>query len=132
MAQEGAYGGKGGQTEDALRAHQDRTVEAVLSHGRKGIEEVFHPNFRSVGGDYQFESREDFAKGVEEGKYKIRNIENRDQKVEFPAPNVAIVTSQRTVEGTIDGTDYSHTFQNTAVHTNEDGQWKVLLWGVTC
>lgn len=120
------------QHEELVRSLHEQSIKAVLSHDRKGIEEVFHPDFRSAGGDYQFESRDDIARGVEDGTYKYTNIENRDQKVEFPAPNVAVVTGQRTVEGTIKGQDFKHTFHNTSIYTTEGNDWKVLLWAVTC
>jgi uncharacterized protein (TIGR02246 family) len=120
------------QHEEAVRSLHDRSVKAVLGHDRKAVEEVFHPDFRSAGGDFQFDSREDIARGIEDGTYKYRHIENRNQKVEFPAPNIAVVTGERTVEGTIKGDEFSSTFHNTAVYTRDDNEWKVLLWAVTC
>jgi hypothetical protein len=132
MSEEGQIEEERHPLEMTIRSLHERSVDAVLSNGREAVEAMLHPDFRTTGGDFQFESRDDFAKGVESGEYAYKNIVDRPQKVEFLAENLAIVTSQRTVEGTIRGTEVSNTFQNTAVYTTLDDEWKPILWAVTC
>jgi uncharacterized protein DUF4440 len=134
MAVEGRDEKKGRRklVEEAVRKVHDASIRAIVANDSRAVEEHFSEAFSSAGGDWQFESRDDFAGGIASGKLQYKSIENLEPKVRVAGANVAVVTGRRSVEAVINGEDFRSTFKNTAVYTLEDNQWKVLLWAVTC
>jgi ketosteroid isomerase-like protein len=119
-----------GRHHEAVRAKHDDSIQAVLNHEVEAIESHFSEAFHTTGGDFQFKSRDEIARGVESGKLKYKNIENHVEDVKFAGEHVALVTGQRTVEAEINGEAFQSKFENTAVYAREGDEWKVVLWAV--
>lgn len=113
-----------------VTATGDRSVQALLAGDARVVTEVFAKDFRSTGGDFQFESRDQIANGLTSGQLRYRTINNSVTDVRVPTANTAIVTGQRTVHGIRNGQEFNYTFPYTAVHVLDEGVWKVALWAV--
>jgi len=110
----------------------DTSTQALLSANRKSLEAEFSPAFAMAGGDWRFKGRDDLIESVSSGKVKYESIKSTVEKIDVASETVAIVKGRRSVKAVVHGEDFASTFDFTAVHVFDGGNWKVAAWGVTC
>jgi len=118
--------------EKAVLETHERSINAMRKHDPSAVMEAFSPDFSSAGGDWQFTSRDEIVSGLESGKLQYKSITSEVTNIRIPSTRVAVVTHPRSVEAIIDGMEFSSNFTTTAVYVRERGDWRVILWAVTC
>lgn len=109
-----------------------RSTQALLDGDEKSIQDQFSEAFTASGGDWRFENKESLIKRVSSGDVKYKEISTDVERIDIPTENVAVLSGVRHVSAVVDGERFESKFQVKAVHLLEDGQWKALMWGVTC
>ncbi len=59
--------------------------------------------------------------------FDVENIEMQDEKVVFPAENVAVLTYKMVSTGTFDGKKISGSIYASTVYLNRDDEWQAVL-----
>lgn len=113
-----------------VTAAQERSTKALLDGDANAINDTFSAGFSTAGGNYQIESRDALARGIQGGKTKFESITTEISDVKVPTANTALVTGKRTVRGTVNGESQNYTYDLKGVYVLEQGKWKALLWSV--
>jgi ketosteroid isomerase-like protein len=120
----------GGNAEEQIKALTTQLVQAELKGDTSFLEKYYADDCWITHGDGKLTTKGEEVASLKSGATKYESVDVRDQKIRTYG-DTAIVNSETSVKGTVNGKPYSGDVRTTRVWVKQKGNWKAVTFQVT-
>ena len=116
---------------EAIRGLERERFRAMVDGDGQSLDMLLADNVSYVHTNGKRETKRQFIDGILAGRRRYRQIEVQSQDVLPAGRETYVVTGRALIEMEANNGALLFPIAYTAIHTNEDGQWRLIAWQAT-
>jgi Domain of unknown function (DUF4440) len=116
---------------EAIRGLERERFRAMVDGDGQSLDTLLAENVSYVHTNGKRETKRQFIDGIIAGRRRYRQIEVQSQDVLPAGRETYVVTGRALIEMEANNGALLFPIAYTAIHTNEDGQWRLIAWQAT-
>lgn len=116
---------------EAIRGLERERFRAMVDGDGPSLDLLLADNVSYVHTNGKRETKRQFIDGITGGRRRYRQIEVQSQDVLPVGPETCVVTGRALIEMEANNGALLFPIAYTAIHTQEDGQWRLIAWQAT-
>lgn len=116
---------------DAVRELERERFRAMVDGDGPSLDTLLADNVSYVHTNGKRETKRQFIDGITGGRRRYRQIEVQSQDVLPVGLETCVVTGRALIEMEANNGALLFPIAYTAIHTQEDGQWRLIAWQAT-
>ena len=119
------------KTIEAIRGLERERFRAMVDGDGQSLDELLADNLSYVHTNGKRETKQQFIDGITGGRRRYRQIEVQTQDVLPVGRETCVVTGRALIEMEANNGALLFPIAYTAIHTQEEGQWRLIAWQAT-
>ena len=119
------------KTIEAIRGLERERFRAMVDGDGQSLDALLAENVSYVHTNGKRETKRQFIDGITAGRRRYRQIEVQSQDVLQVGCETCVVTGRALIEMEANNGALLFPIAYTAIHTHEDGQWRLIAWQAT-
>jgi hypothetical protein len=119
------------KTIEAIRGLERERFRAMVEGDGQSLDTLLAENVSYIHTNGKRETKRQFIDGITGGRRRYRQIEVQSQEVLPAGRETYIVTGRALIEMEANNGALLFPIAYTAIHTQEDGQWRLIAWQAT-
>jgi hypothetical protein len=116
---------------EAIRGLERERFRAMVDGDGQSLDMLLADNVSYVHTNGKRETKRQFIDGITGGRRRYRQIEVQSQDVLTVGRETCVVTGRALIEMEANNGALLFPIAYTAIHTQEDGQWRLIAWQAT-
>jgi hypothetical protein len=116
---------------EAIRGLERERFRAMVDGDGQSLDTLLADNVSYVHTNGKRETKRQFIDGIIAGRRRYRQIEVQSQDVLPAGRETYVVTGRALIEMEANNGALLFPIAYTAIHTHEDGQWRLIAWQAT-
>ena len=116
---------------EAIRGLERERFRAMVDGDGQSLDALLADNVSYVHTNGKRETKRQFIDGITGGRRRYRQIEVQSQDVLAVGRETCLVTGRALIEMEANNGALLFPIAYTAIHTQEDGQWRLIAWQAT-
>jgi hypothetical protein len=116
---------------EAIRGLERERFRAMVEGDGQSLDTLLADNVSYVHTNGKRETKRQFIDGIIAGRRRYRQIEVQSQDVLPAGRETYVVTGRALIEMEANNGALLFPIAYTAIHTHEDGQWRLIAWQAT-
>ncbi|HEY2021261.1 nuclear transport factor 2 family protein [Paraburkholderia sp.] len=116
---------------EAIRGLERERFHAMVEADGQSLDMLLSDNVSYVHTNGKRETKRQFIDGITAGRRRYRQIEVQSQDVLPAGRETYVVTGRALIEMEANNGALLFPIAYTAIHTHEDGQWRLIAWQAT-
>jgi ketosteroid isomerase-like protein len=116
---------------EAIRAVERERFRAMVDGDGQSLDSLLADNVSYVHTNGKRETKRQFIDGIVAGRRRYRQIEVQSQDLLAVGRETCVVTGRALIEMEANNGALLFPIAYTAIHTQEDGQWRLIAWQAT-
>ncbi|MFL9893490.1 nuclear transport factor 2 family protein [Paraburkholderia sp. RL17-383-BIF-A] len=116
---------------EAIRAVERERFRAMVDGDGQSLDSLLADNVSYVHTNGKRETKRQFIDGIVAGRRRYRQIEVQSQDLLPVGRETCVVTGRALIEMEANNGALLFPIAYTAIHTQEDGQWRLIAWQAT-
>jgi hypothetical protein len=116
---------------EAIRGLERERFRAMVDGDGQSLDMLLADNVSYVHTNGKRETKRQFIDGITGGRRRYRQIEVQSQDVLAVGRETCLVTGRALIEMEANNGALLFPIAYTAIHTQEDGQWRLIAWQAT-
>ncbi|RZF25908.1 MULTISPECIES: nuclear transport factor 2 family protein [unclassified Paraburkholderia] len=116
---------------EAIRGLERERFRAMVDGDGQSLDTLLADNVSYVHTNGKRETKRQFIDGIVAGRRRYRQIEVQSQDVLPAGRETYVVTGRALIEMEANNGALLFPIAYTAIHTHEDGQWRLIAWQAT-
>jgi len=116
---------------EAIRGLERERFRAMVDGDGQSLDTLLAENVSYVHTNGKRETKRQFIDGIIAGRRRYRQIEVQSQDVLPAGRETYVVTGRALIEMEANNGALLFPIAYTAIHTHEDGQWRLIAWQAT-
>jgi ketosteroid isomerase-like protein len=119
------------KTIEAIRGLERERFRAMVDGDGQSLDALLADNLSYVHTNGKRETKQQFIDGITAGRRRYRQIEVQTQDVLPVGRETCVVTGRALIEMEANNGALLFPIAYTAIHTQEEGQWRLIAWQAT-
>jgi ketosteroid isomerase-like protein len=116
---------------EAIRELERERFRAMVDGDGASLDALLAENVSYVHTNGKRETKRQFIDGITAGRRRYRQIEVQSQEVLLAGRETCVVTGRALIEMEANNGALLFPIAYTAIHIQEDGQWRLIAWQAT-